>query len=313
MRIARILCLCAAFLLAVFPDAAAAPDFSDWSAPENLGSAINSPYQDFGPALSKDGLSLYFTSDRPGGFGFMDLWVSQRPSRDDAWGTPMNLGGVINTAASENVPALSRDGHWLFFNSTRPGGLGGQDIWASWRANPQDDFAWETPFNLGPGVNSAVGDVNPSYFENANGGAPLLYFTSNRPGGPGLFDVYESQLGPDGVFEPATLVSELSSAAPEQMPSIRFDGLEIFFRRNPAGDASNGELWTSTRDTVLDPWSPPVILEAPINSDYGEQHVHIADRQTLYFSSDRPGGLGALDIYVTTRERERTMPERLQV
>jgi hypothetical protein len=81
-----------------------------------------------------------------------------------SWGEPQNLGPTINTASVETVPALSRDGHWLFFNAfNRPGGFGGFDIWASYRDNVHDDFAWQTPVNLGPGVNSPVNDVGPSY------------------------------------------------------------------------------------------------------------------------------------------------------
>ena len=138
----------------------AAPNPSDWTVPENLGPVVNSPFQDFGPAISKTGLSLYFTSDRPGGLGTFDIWVSQRARKDDPWGSPVNLGGVINGEASDNVPTLSRDGHWLLFNSTRPDGFGGQDIWASWRRHVHDDFDWTPPFNLGPGVNTASIDVN---------------------------------------------------------------------------------------------------------------------------------------------------------
>ncbi len=307
MRIGKILSVgISTAVLAVFPSlVAAAPHYSSWSVPVNLGVAINSPFQEFGPAISKDGLSLYFTSDRPGGFGFMDLWVSQRPTRDDAWGPPLNLGAVVNTPASENVPALSRDGHWLFFNSTRPGGLGAQDIWASWRADVHDDFGWELPFNLGAGVNSPFVDVNPSYFENDASGVPLLFFTSNRPSASGTSDVYVSQLAAHGRFGPATLVPELSGEAGEQRPSIRFDGLEIFFFRHPRGSPLNGDLWVSTRDSVIDPWSPPVDLGPAVNSAAGDQHPYIAaDRQTLFFASDRPGGFGALDLYVTTREKD---------
>src|SRR3989442_8868594 len=90
--------------------------FSDWSAPVNLGPVINSASSDQGPAISKDGLSLYFTSNRPGGLGGpFDMYVSQRASVDDPWGAPMNLGPTVNTAFDEGNPALSRDGHLLFF------------------------------------------------------------------------------------------------------------------------------------------------------------------------------------------------------
>ena len=84
---------------------------------------MNSTSLDRGPAISKDGLSLYFASSRPGGFGGEDIYVSQRETRDDEWGPSMNLGPIVNTADNEMVPAFSRDGHLMFFASNRPLGF----------------------------------------------------------------------------------------------------------------------------------------------------------------------------------------------
>src|SRR5712692_5930804 len=97
---------------------------SEWSEPVNLGAVVNSNVLDAAPTLSKDGLSLYLTSNRPGGFGGNDLWVSHRDCEDCAWGTPVNLGPVINSPAIENRASLSSDGHLLFFFSDRSGGHG---------------------------------------------------------------------------------------------------------------------------------------------------------------------------------------------
>src|SRR5262249_24113426 len=131
---------------------ATAQRFSEWSEPVNLGPTINSSSADFGAAISKNGLSLYFSSNRPGGYGVIDIWVSQRASVNDPWGPPVNLGATINATspiAQNFLPNLSRDGHWLFFSSNRLGGLGDVDIWVSWRAHTQDDFGWQAPVNLG--------------------------------------------------------------------------------------------------------------------------------------------------------------------
>src|SRR5207237_8896544 len=91
------------------------PRYSDWSAPVNLGPVINSSFSDRHPAISKHGLSLYFTSDRPGGYGADDIWVSHRATVDSPWGPPLNAGPNINTGGTEYSPTFSRDGHWLFF------------------------------------------------------------------------------------------------------------------------------------------------------------------------------------------------------
>jgi hypothetical protein len=281
--------------------------YSDWSAPVNLGAIINSTFSDQQPAISKDGLSLYFTSNRPGGLGGFDMYVSQRASADDPWSSPVNLGPTVNTTFDEGNPAFSRDGHLMFFQSKRPGGLGGIDIWVSRRENTHDDFDWQLPVNLGPGVNSPSDDNGPSYFENEEGGAPQLYFASSRPGGLGGLDIYMSEQAADGSFGPAMLVTELSSPGGDSRPSIRHDGLEIFFQSNRVGSIGlSNDLWVATRESTLDVWSPPVNLGATINTAFAEQNPYLSsDNKTLLFTSDRPGGFGGTDLYMSTRTRLR--------
>jgi hypothetical protein len=286
--------------------------YSDWSAPVNLGPAINSAFSDQGPAISKNGLSLYFTSNRPGGLGGFDMYVSQRASIDDAWGSPVNLGPTVNTTFDEGNPAFSRDEHLMFFQSKRPGGLGGIDLWVSQREHTHDDFDWQLPVNLGPGVNSAADDNGPSYFDNQEDGAPQLYFGSSRPGGLGAADIYLSEQTADGSFGPAILVTELSSPMNENRPSIRHDGLEIFFQSNRTGSiGGSSDLWVATRDSTLDAWSTPVNLGATINTMFVEQNAYLSsDGKTLFFSSDRPGGFGGLDLYMITRTKLRGQSEK---
>src|SRR5438105_3838529 len=111
-----------------------------WSAPVNLGSVINSSASDQQPAISPDGLSLYFTSNRiAGSLGGFDMYVSQRASVFDSFGPPVNLGSALNTTADEGNAAFSRDGRLLFFQSKRLPSLGGIDIWVAQRNDPHDD------------------------------------------------------------------------------------------------------------------------------------------------------------------------------
>jgi hypothetical protein len=281
------------------------PKYSDWSTPQNLGAVVNSTSNDAGPTISKDNLSLYLTSDRPGGFGGFDIWVSQRPDGDSPWGFPINLGATVNTDAIEGAPALSRDQHWMFFNSNRSGGFGGNDIWASYREQIHDDFGWQTPVNLGPDVNTAFDDQGASYFENDDGSTPLLFFNSTRPGGTGGADIYLSPLLPDGSFGTPSQVAELNSLGGDVRPSIRFDGLElVFFSNRPSPIAGGTDLWVSTRESVFDVWETPVNLGSGVNSTFSDQQPHLAsDRTTLHFTSNRPGGIGLQDLYLATRTK----------
>src|SRR2546428_197042 len=162
---------------------------------------------------------------------------------------------------------------------------------------------WSTPINLGPAVNSASLDIGASYFANDDFGVPLLFFGSDRPGGPGGTDIYVSAQQPDGSFGAAELVNELSSPFSDNRPVVRFDGLELFlFSDRP--DGSNVDMWVSTRNSVFDPWSTPVNLCPTVYSPQDDRQAYIAsDRMTLFFASDRPGGVGGFDLYMTTRSK----------
>jgi len=282
----------------------AAPQYSDWAAPTNVGPLINSAFIEGGPAVSKDGLSLYFASGRPGGFGNQDIWVSRRFGQDDPWGPPVNVGGTVNGPTMDGAPALSRDEHWLFFNSNRPGGFGGNDIWASYRASTKDDFGWQPAVNLGVASNTPFQNAGATYFQSDEDGRAFLMFQSDRPGGFGATDIYQSEILPDGSFAAPILVSELNSTDFDFRPSVRFDGLEIIFSSNRTGSLGGVDMWAATRRSVFEAWSTPINLGPNVNSSDDDQQPYIAgDRQTLYFVSNRPGGLGQLDVYVSRRLR----------
>jgi Tol biopolymer transport system component len=268
--------------------------YSEWSPPVNFGPIVNSPFVDQTPALSPDGLSLYFLSTRPGGLGSADLWVSRRASEDDQWGVPVNLGPPVNTAFVDAAPYVSHDGHQLFLSSDRPGGFGQPDVWVSRRTHTHDDFAWETPVNVGPPVSS------PMFEGGATIHGPEFYF-SRGPSGVVPHDIYLSRMRGD-VFATPEVVAELSSAADERRPSIRFDGLEIFFLSDRPGGQGLADIWTSTRRGNGTPWSPPVNLGPGINGAFIDVTPSLShDGTTLVFASNRPGGSGGLDLYYTTR------------
>jgi len=292
------------------------PRFSAWSEPVNLGKwpagGPNGPLSEWFQFTSKDGLSLYFTAD----FEMLDNWdiyVSQRASVDDPWGPPQKLGPEINTPYIDGGPCISTDGHLMYFASNRPEGFGSTDIYVSRRHNKRDDFGWQTPINLGPGVNTVYNESSPEIFEDDDTGIITLYFDSNRPDGPGPYDdiygcgndIWASILQPDEAFGPAVLVQELSSTYRDMQPSIRRDGLEIFFASsNRPGGLGNRDLWTSTRPTTSDPWSAPVHVEGPVNTPGREEGPSLSwDGTKLYFCAIRPDSGGYIDLYVSTRTK----------
>jgi hypothetical protein len=284
------------------------PQYTDWTAPVNIGSAVNTTFAETNPALSPSGLSLYFDSNRPGGSGGRDLWVSERATAGAPWGAPVNPGTTVNSSVDDANPVLSADGHWLFFVSPRPGGFGGSDIYESFRADVHDDLGWQTPTNLGAGVNTSSNENGTGgYFE--NGGHPQLYFGSNRTGGPGGgSDIYMASLGSDGTWGSTALVAELNSTSLDNRPNLRPDGLEIFFYSTRPGGQGGSDLWTSTRATTDAPWSVPVNLGGVVNTANNDLHPYVSsDGRTLVFDSDRPGGVGDSDLWVTTRAAKLTV------
>jgi WD40 repeat protein len=281
--------------------------FSDWSEPINLGPIVNSNVDDEHPAISNNGLSLYISSYRPGGFGLEDIWVSQRATLDDPWGPPENLGPNINSAGNEFGPDFSPDGHWLFFSSTRPpGAIGAPQIWVSFRKDPDDDFGWRPAVNLGPDINlPGLDDNAPTFFQDHKTGITSIYFNSIlRRDGPGDFDIYVSTQTQNGTFGRAKIVQELSSPYRDTRTAIRRDGLEMFITSNRPGGSGKIDLWVSTRETTLDSWSTPVNLGPTINTADDDGGPALScDGTTLYFYSTRPGGFGGRDLYVTTRHK----------
>ena len=288
-----------------FTTVISAQQFSQWSPAVNLGPVVNTSVNEGCPFIAKSELTLFVVSTRLDGFGGQDIYVSHRDSVYDAWGPLQNVGPTVNSAGNEMCPTLTIDGHHLYFVSDRPGGFGKQDLYVSRRQNKRDDFGWEPPANLGPGINGPENDYTPTLFEDDATGKVLMLFSSDRPGGMGNADIYSSALNPDGTFEWPSLVHELDTPFVDERPNIRKDGLEIFFNSNRPGSLGQ-DLWVATRKRTDLPWDPPVNLGPAVNSTGNEMRPSISfDGLTMYFHSNRPGSFGSVDIYVTSREKLR--------
>jgi beta-lactamase regulating signal transducer with metallopeptidase domain len=267
--------------------AGATPIFGN---PTNLGPTVNSSYFEWDPYISADGLSLYFLSGRPGGFGRSDIWVTTRKTKDDPWGSPVNLGPTVNTSAFEGAPCISADGLELYFVSDRPGGSGDNDLWVTMRKTKDDP--WTTLVNLGPTVNSSAAENGPSI--SADGLS--LYFISRRPGGLGRTDIWvTTRKTKDDHWEiPVNLGPMVNSSNGEDCPSISTDGLSLYFALNRTGGFGRNDIWVTMRKTKNEPWSTPINLGPTVNTPHNEYDVDISsDGSTLYFVSDRPGNVGS--------------------
>jgi hypothetical protein len=131
-----------------------------WDEPMNLGPIINTSAFEGNASLTADGLQMFFSSNRPEGYGDVDIYVTTRATTDDPWGTPVNLGPILNTSYWDSDPEITPDGLTLLFSSWRSGGYGGADLWITKRASTADP--WSQPVNLGPTVNSTNEEGDPS-------------------------------------------------------------------------------------------------------------------------------------------------------
>jgi len=273
--------------------------------PTNLGPTINRPAQDWSPSIPANGLELYFESGRIGGYGGWDLWVTTRETIHDNWGAPMNLGPTINSEFLSHGVSISLDGLSLYFASNEPGGSGDLDLWFTTRPTISDP--WMEPVNLGPTVNSSVEDMRPSI----SADELSIFFTSKRSGGYGGFaDLWVTTRASlsDPWEAPVNLGPIVNSSFGEGLPSISADGRKLFFSDygyepfRPGGYGSH-DLWITTRVTKNEPWGTPANLGPTINgldSDVGP--CISPDESILYFSSDRPGGSGGLDLWQVSIE-----------
>ncbi len=157
-----------------------------WSEPENLGPNINSSFWESSPSLSPDKRVLYFSSDRPGGMGGKDLYMSTR-NMNGKWGPAVNMGPFINSAGDEMAPYIHPDNQTLYYTSDGLPGYGGTDLFIL-RKNQQGE--WGAPENFGYPINTIVNEG--SLAASANG--LTAYYASDRSDSRGGLDLYKFDL-----------------------------------------------------------------------------------------------------------------------
>lgn len=238
------------------------------STPEPLPSPINLTNTfSISPWLTADGLTLYFASDRPGGYGKLDLWVATRNSTSENWGDPVNLGPAVNTAASEAMPCLSSDELTLYFSDANPFGWtprtgvsGNFQLWSTTRATWQS--SWGIPTDLG----APVGTTYAESYPHVSRDGLSFYFSSTRPG-LGLYVAYRTAPN-DPWLAPTNLGSVLNQGSWSGGPCLSYDGLRLLYYTDRAGGRGGFDLWMSTRSTVTNTWPAPVNLGAQVNGAF---------------------------------------------
>lgn len=217
-----------------------------WGTPINVGAPINSAYNDFCPSPSR-GHRLFFVSDRPGGCGGADMYVTRLGP--DGWEEPQNLGCQINSAADEASPSLFEDDEGngiLYFSSTRPGGFD-ED------AEPAGDSDIYFSINFGsaqlaPNLNTEFGDFRP----NVRHDGREIVFDSNRPSaiGQDIFTAKRESTN-DDWSEPVNL-AVLNSAGNETRASLSWDGLTMVFGSTRVGGEGSTDIYMTTREKFTD-------------------------------------------------------------
>lgn len=203
-----------------------------WGDPQ-LVPGVNSADSETAPELSSDGLTLYFSSNRAGGKGKHDIYITHRDTREANWDPP-DLVPELNSAANEYSPVEDESGLAVYFYSTRDGG--DQDVFMATRASRNDP--WRTPAVLVDELDTAGNDADPF----VTGDGLTLYFGS---GAAGLLDIYVARrLDRDAAFDPAEPVGELNSDAHDTDPWLSPGGRSLVMTSNRDGD---NDLYEASR------------------------------------------------------------------
>jgi Tol biopolymer transport system component len=250
--------------------------------------SLNTAFNDGCPILSPDGLSLYMATNRPGGPGGLDIWVSHRATTTSGWEAPEPLPAPVNTADNEYCPTPVR-GKRLFFVRAPAGTMNGDIL-----LTREHTGGYDAPTVLGAEINSSAQEWSPSYFED-EAGNEFLYFSSTRLGPQKIFASVN--------FGPAQAVAELNEGGDAARPNVRKDGREIVFDSTRAPTLGGPDVWIANRESPDAPWGAPQHLEA-VSSAAPDTRASLSwDGTFLLVGSARAGGEGQADIYVSSRPR----------
>ena len=238
----------------------------EWSFPQNMGNNVNSSSWDSQPTISSDGKKIYFTSNRPGGYGEEDLYVVELKNPEE-WGAPKNLGPTINTPFTDMSPFISPDRATLYFASTGHPGFGDFDLFKSTLKND----SWTVPVNLGTPVNTEAEDL---YFT-IGGAGEVAYMSSSRNG---VMDLFEVKIPKRAQPDPTVIVSGIVTNSKTNNPLGAIVLVE---------DLTTGELIATSKSNSK---TGKYLVVLPAGKNYS---VSVAQEGFLFYSNSFDIPLGA--------------------
>ena len=266
----------------------------------NIGNAINSEYPEYNPSISADGKTMIFTSRRPESTGkltdpedgkfYEDIYISKKDSSTGKWLEAENIPGAINTDNHDANMTLSPDGSQIFVYRNK-GMRGSGTLFVSKKST---NGKWKVATEL-------LGDVNTSYFESSACLSPdgkTLYFVSERPrGGMGMGDIYMAKKKSKTEWDKAVSLGPIVNDEYDQIGLfIHPDGKTLYYASNSPKSLGGYDIFKTTIENGV--CSAPENLGYPINTTGDERFFCLStDGRQAWFSSDRDGGKGDLDIW----------------
>ncbi len=264
----------------------------------NLGDQINTENAEYVPIISSDETFLVFTSRRlregnlidPTGKPFEDIYTSRKSLTNNNWDKAEPIKGEINTNKHDACVGLSPDGNRLFVYRSNENLVGG-DLYESVFINDK----WTVPVRMSEKINNAY-SIEPSASLSLDG--RTFYFSSNREGGFGGFDIYRVILLPNGDWSlPKNLGSTINTKYDDDAPFIHPDGETLYFSSKGHINMGGFDVFSSVLDD--NSWATPVNMGFPTNTTKDDIYFTIsANEQHGYYASDKKGGFGKHDIYL---------------
>lgn len=269
---------------------------------QNLGSKVNSAFDDYSAVIDAGETMLIFTSRRPGTTGnlkadddkyFEDIYISTKNSNGE-WSAPSNMGPIINTEGHDASVSLSADGQELYIY---------RDDWGDGNlyVSHFENDSWKEPEMLGSDINSKTWETHAAVSPDGQ----MLFFTSNREGSKGGLDIYFCKRLPSKQWGLAQNLGDVvNSEYDEDAPFMHPDGKTLFFSSKGHTSIGGFDIFFSVlQDNGK--WSTPKNVGYPVNTPDDEVFFVVSpDGKRAYYSSSRDSGFGEKDIYLINLELE---------